>query len=83
MTVLEDLYEKKQVEQLLPFMIRLAVQVRDYEKALERVSILENKNLLTKLLDDRSLFGLLFNGLTLDFKDINRIKTLMLHYADQ
>lgn len=83
LTVLENLYEKKPVDQLLPFMIKLAIQLRDYKKALGRVSILEEKNLLTTLLDDRSLFYLLFNGLDLHPQDIDRIKTLMLHYADQ
>ena len=83
LTILENLYEKKQVDQLLPFMIKLAIQLRNYEKALGRVGILESKNLLTTLLDDRSLFYLLFNGLVLTPENISRIKTLMLHYADQ
>ena len=64
-------------------MIKLAVSIREYEKALERVAILERKKLLTTLLDDRSLFYLLFNGLELNFQDIKRIKELMLYYAKQ
>lgn len=43
LSILEQLYAKKHVERLLPFMIQLALHTRDYDKALERVTILRNK----------------------------------------
>lgn len=81
-TVLEQLYTKKQDYRLLPYLVETAVYMRRYDDALRYVSILEDKNLLHTLLDHSTVFSLLFNWLELTFKDINRIKQIMLYYSE-
>ena len=81
--VLEMMYQQRNDISLLPVLIELALAERMYDKALEYVAVLEEQNMLIWYIDQSRIFDLLFNWLDLNFKDIERIKRLMLYYVDQ
>ncbi len=61
----------------------MAVGLRDYESALRYVRVLEEKDLLFDMVEPDLMFLLLFNGLELHFKDLNRIKDVYTQYASE
>lgn len=78
--VLQKVYNDTNTQELLPYLVNMAVELRKYEDAIWYVGVLENAWLLHEKIDPQVLFLLLFNGLELNFKDISRIKDLVLQY---
>jgi hypothetical protein len=60
-TILQDIYQQTTDAQLLPYLVNLALQIRDYGLALSYVQILEQQSILFEVLDPSTFFVVLFN----------------------
>lgn len=79
--VLEEIYKAKEHIELVPYLIQMALQVRQYSKAMDYVGIRQASWASSASLPPELVLSLLFNTLDISFKDIDRIKKTVLEYA--
>ena len=76
-------YASRADSNLLPTLINLLVQGRKFEEALHYLSILNQNNGSTSGLQTDVIMMTLFNGIELNFKNIDSLKTLIQKYYSQ
>ncbi len=81
LSLIESLYESTYDQHLLPGLFSLSVVLRDFDKALKYLQILEQKDWGLSSVDVKTYLLALFNAVELDFSIFNRLKHIVDSYV--